>query len=228
MEHKMGSKLILLLGLIVGTLLTLFCVNKDKREHLFNSTKLLNRNTTSNFKQIDEKNITIKEPIVTDRVEKIEDTIKEENSSANSSAVDIKRKELEHEEIKKEELKKLKETEEKITQLLKDNPIYFKTSNSTIKESSKKGLNRIAEALKSISDNTIVLIKGHTDASGKASLNKNLSQKRANSVMFYLKKGGLDSLSMRAIGYGEEQPIVVSNPNDKLNRRVEIELKRGE
>ncbi len=229
MEHKMGSKLILLLGLIVGTLLTLFCVNKDKREHLFNSTKVLNRDTTSNFKQIDEKNITIKEPIVTDRVEKIEDTIKEENSSA----IDIKRKELEHEEIKKEEikkeeLKKLKETEEKITQLLKDNPIYFKTSSSTIKESSKKGLNRIAEALKNISDNTIVLIKGHTDASGKASLNKKLSQKRADSIMFYLKKGGLDSLSMRAIGYGEEQPIVVSNPNDKLNRRVEIELKRGE
>jgi Outer membrane protein and related peptidoglycan-associated (lipo)proteins len=86
----------------------------------------------------------------------------------------------------------------------------------------------IAEALKDISDKTIVLVKGHTDASGEASQNKKLSQKRADSVMLYLKKGGLDSLNMKAIGYGEGQPIVVSNPNDKLNRRVEIELKRGE
>ncbi len=218
MEYKMGSKLILVLGLIVGALLTLFCVNKDKREHLFNYTKVLNTDTP-NLKQIDEKNLVIKEPIVTDVAEKKEDDIKEKNDSA----IDINK-----EEPKKEELKNLKDTEEKISKLLTENPIYFETSSTTIKESSKKGLNMIVEALKDISDKTVVLIKGHTDAFGDASQNKKLSQKRADSVMLYLKKGGLDGLNMRAIGYGEEQPIVVSNPNDKLNRRVEIELKRGE
>jgi len=32
---------------------------------------------------------------------------------------------------------------------------------------------------------------------------------------------------MKSKGYGEEKPLV-SNPNDKKNRRVEINLERGE
>ena len=220
----MGSKLILLLGLIVGALLTFFCVNENKHEHLFNyqkdHKKLLNIDAPE-LKQIETKSIVPKEPVVKEPIatDKIEDNIEEKNSTL----IDMNR-----EEIEKKEHKKLKDIEAKITKLLTDNPIYFKTNSSAIKEDSKKSLNMIAEALKDISDKTIVLVKGHTDASGEASQNKKLSQKRADSVMLYLKKGGLDSLNMKAIGYGEGQPIVVSNPNDKLNRRVEIELKRGE
>ena len=238
MEYKMGSKLILLLGLIVGALLTFFCVNKDKREDIFNYTKSLNRDTPKL------KHTEAKEPIATKRIE----DVKEQNSTvavankkkANREKLEqeklakLEEEKIKREKIREEELQKLKDTEDKIAKLLKDNPIYFETSSTTIKKSSRKGLNMIAEALKDISkkkgisDKTVVVIKGHTDASGDASQNKKLSQKRADSVVSYLKKRGLDSLNMRAIGYGEEQPVVASNPNDKLNRRVEIELQRGE
>ena len=223
----MGSKLILLLGLIVGGLLTFFCVNKDKREELFNYKNLLNKSifddkslsnnkSLSEVKQIETKNIISKEPTSVAIME--ENITKKENIENIEMKVDIK----------KEEIEKLKDTEDKISKLLADNPIYFKINSSTIKEESKKELNMIIGALKEISTKTVIVIKGHTDAVGKASLNKKLSQKRAEAIMIYLKKGGVGNFNMRAIGYGEEQPIVVSNPNDKLNRRVEIELKRGE
>jgi len=217
----MGSKLILLLGLIVGGLLTFFCVNDDKREELFNYKNLLNKNifedkSLSDIEQIETKNIISKEPTSV--------TIMEENITKKENIENIEMKV----DIKKEEIEKLKETEDKISKLLADNPIYFQINSSTIKEESKKELNMIIGALKEISAKTVVLIKGHTDAIGEASLNKKLSQKRADAIMLYLKNGGLEHLKIKAIGYGEEQPIVVSNPNDKLNRRVEIELKRGE
>jgi len=211
MEYVMGSKLILLLGLIVGGLLTFFCVNEDKREQLFNYKNLLS-SVNKEDKQINMENILSTKEITS--MDVIEDDIKEKKN------IKI--------DVDKEEIEKLKDTEEKITKLLADNPIYFKMNSATIKDESREELNRIIEALKKISTKTVVIIKGYTDAVGEASINKKLSQKRADSIMFYLKKGGLESLNMRAIGYGEEQPIVVDNPNSKLNRRVEIELKRGE
>ncbi|RUM73218.1 MAG: hypothetical protein DSZ11_06385 [Sulfurovum sp.] len=100
----MGSKLILLLGLIVGGLLTFFCVNDDKREELFNYKNLLNKNifedkSLSDIEQIETKNIISKEPTSV--------TIMEENITKKENIENIEMKV----DIKKEEIEKLKETE---------------------------------------------------------------------------------------------------------------------
>lgn len=69
-----------------------------------------------------------------------------------------------------------------------------------------------------------VEIAGYTDNVGSDTYNKELSQRRANSVKDYIVKHGIDSKRIQAKGYGEQNPIL---PNDAdegraANRRVEF------
>lgn len=71
--------------------------------------------------------------------------------------------------------------------------------------------------------NSQVIIEGHTDTSGSAAFNKKLSQKRANAVASLLSEQyGIEASRVRAIGYGEEQPLVEENTkaDQAKNRRV--------
>lgn len=66
-------------------------------------------------------------------------------------------------------------------------------------------------------------INGHTDASGAAAYNKALSTKRARAVKSYLvERFGVDPRRLAAHGWGEERLKDSLNPNDPVNRRVEI------
>jgi outer membrane protein OmpA-like peptidoglycan-associated protein/tetratricopeptide (TPR) repeat protein len=70
-------------------------------------------------------------------------------------------------------------------------------------------------------------INGHTDNTGDDATNKILSLKRAQAVADFLVKRGINTNRLRAIGYGEERPIV-SNDDEaggkEVNRRTEIEV----
>ena len=72
-----------------------------------------------------------------------------------------------------------------------------------------------------------VQINGHTDNTGNADANKVLSLQRATSVVNYLIEHGISQERLRAVGYGEERPIV-SNDDEiggrEINRRTEIEI----
>jgi outer membrane protein OmpA-like peptidoglycan-associated protein len=65
-------------------------------------------------------------------------------------------------------------------------------------------------------------IAGHTDASGSAAYNRQLSERRANAVMQYLVKNGVDPLRLVAVGFGEEMLLLPDYPEHPDNRRVEI------
>lgn len=69
-------------------------------------------------------------------------------------------------------------------------------------------------------------MKGHTDAVGSAESNKALSQKRAQAVVNYLVKQGVDPAQLQAVGYGQEQPIAdnVTPEGQFKNRRIEFEV----
>ena len=78
----------------------------------------------------------------------------------------------------------------------------------------------------------IVLIASHTDSKGDDAYNVRLSQKRAESVVQYLIKKGIEIERLQAKGYGETIPIAENtnadgsdNPTGRQrNRRTEFKI----
>jgi len=102
--------------------------------------------------------------------------------------------------------------------------IKFKLNSETITENSKLVLNILGSTL-SIDRmvNEKIQIKGHTDATGTKEHNIRLSKKRAKVVKKYLMDNfSIASNRLLIAGVGENEPLVNANPNDKINRRVEI------
>ncbi len=67
-----------------------------------------------------------------------------------------------------------------------------------------------------------LLVEGHTDASGSADYNMDLSERRAASVVDYLTQRGVDPKILNPRGMGESRLANPSNPNSGENRRVVI------
>ncbi|HTL33147.1 MAG TPA: OmpA family protein, partial [Kofleriaceae bacterium] len=104
---------------------------------------------------------------------------------------------------------------------------FFATGKATIQKRSFKMLNNVAEVIKNHPEIKIS-IEGHTDDRGSDKFNLKLSQSRADSVLKYFVKRGVDASQLTAIGYGEERPID-DNKTAKgraANRRVEFMANR--
>jgi OmpA-OmpF porin, OOP family len=101
--------------------------------------------------------------------------------------------------------------------------VHFATNASRIMPDSFAMLDEIADVLKKRPE-IRVRIEGHTDSRGGMKHNMKLSQARADSVRFYLMKGGVDPTHMEARGFGPTQAIA-DNRTEKgreQNRRVEF------
>ena len=71
----------------------------------------------------------------------------------------------------------------------------------------------------------IVTIEGHTDSTGSAQMNQELSQKRAEAVKTYLVANKtLPSTRIRATGYGPSRPLAPeTTPEGRaMNRRIDV------
>lgn len=101
--------------------------------------------------------------------------------------------------------------------------INFDLDKSTISTDGKAIVNEIAEALKKNS-NLKISIEGHTDNTGEASHNKQLSDDRANAVLKSLTTNGIDKSRLSSKGFGAERPLVANDSEDNKakNRRVEL------
>lgn len=101
--------------------------------------------------------------------------------------------------------------------------ITFATGKADIEPESEKVLQGALITMLSNPD-IIVEISGHTDDVGSESNNKNLSQKRAESVRFWLIKNGVEPDRILAKGYGEDFPRVPNDSaeNRRINRRIEF------
>ena len=67
------------------------------------------------------------------------------------------------------------------------------------------------------------LIAGHTDAKGGAEFNQKLSERRAEAVSHYLvTQFGIAPARLSAKGYGKSQLLDPANPEDGVNRRVQV------
>jgi outer membrane protein OmpA-like peptidoglycan-associated protein len=101
--------------------------------------------------------------------------------------------------------------------------IYFDYDKDEPKPESDKTLQDMLTALQN-NEQLKVDIEGHTDAKGSDDYNKDLSQRRADSVVQWLIDHGIDKSRMTPIGHGEAKPVSDNEtPQGRaLNRRVAI------
>lgn len=101
--------------------------------------------------------------------------------------------------------------------------ISFDFDSDVIRASSNSVLDDLYAGLSGDAATGIQII-GHSSSEGADDYNRDLSQRRAASVVEALAARGLDAGRMAAVGMGEDQPIA-SNDDEagrSLNRRVEI------
>lgn len=96
--------------------------------------------------------------------------------------------------------------------------VLFDYDSATLKPGAYTEIARVADVLNRFPQ-TAIQVEGHTDAAGSEQYNLELSQRRAQSVVNALAQRGVDPRRMRAVGYGETQPV---SSLDALNRRVNI------
>lgn len=102
--------------------------------------------------------------------------------------------------------------------------IHFEFGKAVIKKQSYTILNQVVSTLVQYPEIRKLQVEGHTDSKGPNKFNQRLSQRRAQSVVDYLVKKGIDRDRLVAKGFGEEKPIA-SNKTEKgrsINRRVEM------
>ena len=103
--------------------------------------------------------------------------------------------------------------------------ITFKSNSAELDPSFYQVLNSVDLILKKY-DKTVVEVAGHTDSTGSAEYNQQLSERRANSVAQYLEGQGLATNRVVTIGAGETRPVADNSTpaGRQANRRVELTL----
>jgi OOP family OmpA-OmpF porin len=103
--------------------------------------------------------------------------------------------------------------------------VFVATNDDRILSKSFALLDEVAKALGS-RKKIRVRIEGHTDSRGSDRYNKELSERRAQSVKRYLESKGVESVRLTAEGWGEERPIDDNRTEEgrAANRRVEFHI----
>ena len=103
--------------------------------------------------------------------------------------------------------------------------ITFDTDRADVKPQFFDVLNSVAIVLREF-DQTLVDVTGHTNSTGSAAHNLELSERRAGAVAEYLVAQGNNYRRFQVLGMGKSQPIA-SNATEAgraENRRVEIQI----
>ena len=111
-----------------------------------------------------------------------------------------------------------------LNQVLDNQKITFDSGSVAINESTESIILAIVPTLKDCAHFKWE-IGGHTDSSGNSNRNLQLSQDRANAVLFAISLAGVPIDNFVAVGYGELYPIVsnITKEGRAQNRRIVIE-----
>lgn len=111
--------------------------------------------------------------------------------------------------------------------------IFFDFGKHTLTSSSEEALGGLVKMLKD-NPNITIEIGAHTDMVGSDELNLRLSARRAQSVVDFLIKSGIEKERLTAKGYGESKPVVIDallaeqydffNEGDILNEEFVLTL----
>ena len=135
-----------------------------------------------------------------------------EAARAKAEAEDLKRQMLELE---------AKATDRGMVMTLGD--VLFATGKSDLKPGAQDRLAKLAAFMLKYPERNVV-IEGHTDSTGSASLNMTLSQQRADAVKAYLVTQSVPAQRVTTVGKGKDVPVAdnASAAGRQQNRRVEI------
>lgn len=103
--------------------------------------------------------------------------------------------------------------------------ISFNTNEFAVRDQFYPVLDSVAQVLAKFKDTSLV-VTGHTDSTGAADYNYNLSNRRATSVTNALASRGVDQSRLLSQGMGPDQPLA-SNETESgkaQNRRVELKI----
>ena len=115
--------------------------------------------------------------------------------------------------------------QDKLSNLLRSQRIYFELNSFTPDQASAKALLQVA-ALMGEYPQLRIYIDGHTDTTGDADYNLRLSKQRAEAIKnFLIRAHKIDPERMETRGFGETQPEFPENTAEMLskNRRVVIQ-----
>lgn len=102
--------------------------------------------------------------------------------------------------------------------------LYFDTGSAQIQARSLPLLDEVVAILDQHPEIALLRVAGHTDATGDATANQRLSRARANAVVDYLIREGIDLERLDAVGFGSNKPVMegTSEEANEANRRVEL------
>lgn len=107
------------------------------------------------------------------------------------------------------------------------NNIFFDVDKAELKDKSTVELEKIVRFMTE-NPGVRIQISGHTDNTGSADHNRQLSLRRATAVYNYLVKRGIKEGRVKYFGYGAERPIAdnATAEGRQLNRRIEFSIVR--
>jgi len=115
--------------------------------------------------------------------------------------------------------------EAKVGQSIALKNIYFEVGRASLNTNVSSDLDKLIRFLQDNPEARLE-IQGHTDSAGSLALNTKLSQARANSVVEYLTRNGIEISRLIAKGYGPSMPIADDGtPEGRAkNRRVVMKV----
>ena len=104
--------------------------------------------------------------------------------------------------------------------------VFFDTGKTRVLPRSFGLLDDLARVIQAHQEMAGIVIEGHTDDTGNAQRNREVSQARAEAVRDYLIKKGVQASRLQVKGYGPDRPIApnVTPAGRAKNRRVEFRL----
>lgn len=105
--------------------------------------------------------------------------------------------------------------------------IYYDFDSAALRPESKERLN-ILKAMLEKNPHITIQIGSHTDSNGSEEYNKDLSERRAISVVKYLIENGIDGARLSWFGFGETMLLIypeLTDADEQLNRRTEFRIK---
>lgn len=103
-------------------------------------------------------------------------------------------------------------------------PVTFSFDDATVRDDDRAALDRFVQVVNKYYGGSLVTIEGFADPAGSPSYNLDLSKRRAESVASYLTQAGVQGVSLRTVGMGENRQVVQGaerdEPGAQANRRV--------